>query len=173
MQPFGHNKHWAEKWGGGCACPFLCGGTGPHLTQCGLGRGLPPYKWYLDPSSCLATKDMGRKLRGGSALIFWGGGAGSPSSTMWPGQRPTFVSSAILIHPAVWPQPTWAKNWGAVPPFGEGGVGSPSNTMWPGPRATCVPSFILIRPTVWPQYANVTDRQVRQKDRQTDNGLIA
>jgi len=27
---------------------------GPHLTQCGLGQGLPPYKWHLNPSNCLA-----------------------------------------------------------------------------------------------------------------------
>jgi len=27
-----------------------------------------------------------------------------PSSTVWPGPRPTFVPSAILINPAVWPQ---------------------------------------------------------------------
>jgi len=42
----------------------------------------------------------------------WGeGGAGSPSSTMWPGPRPTSVPRAILIRPAVWPQQTWAENW--------------------------------------------------------------
>jgi len=29
---------------------------------------------------------------------------GSPSSTMWTEPRPTSMSSAILIHPAVWPQ---------------------------------------------------------------------
>jgi len=27
---------------------------GPHLTQCGLGRGLPHIKWHLDPSDRLA-----------------------------------------------------------------------------------------------------------------------
>ena len=31
---------------------------------------------------------------------------GSPSNTMLPGPRPTSVPSAILIHPAVWPQYT-------------------------------------------------------------------
>jgi len=25
------------------AVPFWEGGTGPHLTQCGVSRGLPPY----------------------------------------------------------------------------------------------------------------------------------
>jgi len=29
---------------------------------------------------------------------------GSPSNTMWPGPRPTFLPSGIFIHPTVWPQ---------------------------------------------------------------------
>jgi len=40
--------------------------------------------------------------------------------------------------------------------------------MWPGLSPTSIPSGILIHPTVWPQYTNVTDRQDRQTDRQTD-----
>ena len=28
----------------GVLCPFSWGQLGPHLTQCGLGRGLPPYQ---------------------------------------------------------------------------------------------------------------------------------
>ena len=35
----------------GCAS-FLGGELGPHLTQCGLGRGLPPYQvasWSIQP----------------------------------------------------------------------------------------------------------------------------
>jgi len=31
------------------------GDLGPHLTQCGRGRGLPPAKFHLDPSNRLAT----------------------------------------------------------------------------------------------------------------------
>ena len=52
-------------------------------------------------------------------------------------------TSGILIHPAVavWPQQTWAKNWGLCPLFGE----------WEGPRPTSKPSGILIHPDVWPQ----------------------
>ena len=42
-------------------------------------------------------------------------------------------------------------------------AGSPSNTMWPGLRPSTMPSCILIYSTVWPQYANVTDRQIRQR----------
>ena len=36
----GHKRHGPKI--GGCA-PFL-GELGPYLTQCGLGRGLPPYQ---------------------------------------------------------------------------------------------------------------------------------
>jgi len=59
----------------------------------------------------LATIDVGRKLVA-VPLFFGGGGDGSPSNTMWPGLRPTFLPSDILIHPAVWPQQTWAEKWG-------------------------------------------------------------
>ena len=85
-------------------------------------------KWHLDPSSRLATTDIGRKL----GAVPLRGGAGSPSNTMSPGWRSTCLPSGILIHPAVWPQQTWAENWGCCAPFG--GAWSPSNTMWPGPR---------------------------------------
>ena len=68
---------------------------------------------------------------------------------MWPGPRSTTVPGGILIHPAIWPQQTLAKNWdGAVPLWGGG---SPSNTMWPRQRPTSIPSDILIHPAVWPQ----------------------
>jgi len=49
-RPFGHNRQ-AEKWGGaavgGAGSPL-----GHHLTQCGLGRGLPLYQvasWSIQP----------------------------------------------------------------------------------------------------------------------------
>jgi len=35
---------------------------------------------------------------------FVGGGAGSPSNTMWLGPRSTCMKSFILIHQAVWSQ---------------------------------------------------------------------
>jgi len=43
----------------------------------------------------------------------------SPSNTKSPVMRPTFTPSGILIHPAVWPQRTWARKLGAVPLLGE------------------------------------------------------
>ena len=38
---------------------------------------------------------------------------------MSPRPRPTSVPSSILIHSVVWPQRTWAKNWGCCAPLGE------------------------------------------------------
>jgi len=91
---------------------------------------------------------MGQKW--GLCPFLRGGDAGSLSNTMWPGPRPTFVPSGILIHPVVWPQQTWADNWGGgCAPWG--GDGSASNTVLPGPSTTFVPSGILIHPDVWPQ----------------------
>jgi len=39
-----------------------------HLTQCGLGRHVPPTKWHLDPSSRLTTIGMGQKV---GAAVPW------------------------------------------------------------------------------------------------------
>jgi len=151
-RPFGYNRHGPKI--GSCA-PFG-GEAGFHVTQCGLGRGLPSYqvapdpssrfvthtdgpkfnglcplggkavarveayhrtKWHLDPSIRLATTNIGQKwglcplFRKGESLSpspkrgyspKRGRGTGSPSSTMWPGQRPTSIPSGILIHPTVW-----------------------------------------------------------------------
>jgi len=39
IQSFGHNRHGPRIRG---LCPFFLGGElGPHLAQCGVGRGLP------------------------------------------------------------------------------------------------------------------------------------
>jgi len=66
---------WAANWRG----PVPICGVGPHLTQYGLGRGLPLYrtKWHIGPSSRLAypssrlaTIDMGRKS--GTVPFLWG-----------------------------------------------------------------------------------------------------
>ena len=47
-----HNGR-VPKWGGELLCLFWgVGELGPHLTQCGLGRGLPPYQvahWSNQP----------------------------------------------------------------------------------------------------------------------------
>jgi len=43
---------------------------------------------------------------GGWCAPFYGGGAGFPTNTVWPGLRPTFKASFILICATVWPQYT-------------------------------------------------------------------
>jgi len=76
------------------------------------------------------------------------GGPGSPSNTKSPRLRPTPIPSSILVHPAVWPQRTWAENRGLCP-FRGRAAGSPSNTMSLEPRRTSIPSGILIHAAVW------------------------
>jgi len=107
IEPFGHNIHGPKI--GWWLSPFLYRELGPHLTQTRLGRGLPHTKRHLSPSNRLATMDMGRKL---GLCPFSGGGAGSPTNTMSPSLILTSVPSGILMHPAIWPQLTWAENWG-------------------------------------------------------------
>jgi len=42
------------------------------------------------------------------------GRARSSCNITRPGPRPTFIPSGILIHPAVWPQQTWAEIGGGL-----------------------------------------------------------
>jgi len=63
-----------------------------YLHACPLGY-LNKYSAVDEMGDRLVTIDMARKL--GAVPLF--GGAGSPSNTMWPGPRPTFVPSDILI----------------------------------------------------------------------------
>jgi len=71
-----------RKFGGSSAPPpFGEGERGPHATD----------------------TDIGKKL---GAVPLWGGGAGFPSNTMWPGPGPTCKPSFILIRPTVWLQCT-------------------------------------------------------------------
>jgi len=47
-RPFGHNRHEPKNWG----TATLWGGLGPHPTQCGRDRGLPPcqvWSWSIQP----------------------------------------------------------------------------------------------------------------------------
>jgi len=45
---------------------------------------------------------MGQKSGGCAPL----GGAGSPFNTTWPGPKPTYMPSFVLIRPTIWPQYT-------------------------------------------------------------------
>ena len=93
--------------------PLLGWQAGPHLSQCGLGPGLYLCsKWHLDSSSRLAT--MGRQVGAAVPLFRRGSWVPYPTNTMSPIWAEAYVPSVILIHPAVWPQQTWAENRGAV-----------------------------------------------------------
>jgi len=148
----------------GSCSPSGEGELGPHLSQCCLGRDLSPCQVASSSIQPSGHNRHGPKIGGGSTP-FLARGARSPSNRMSFGMRPTFLSSGSLIHPPIWPQQIWAKNWGLCPLLGEG-VGPHLTQCAHGRGYTCMPSFILIHPTVWPQYTNVTDR-TGQTDRQT------
>jgi len=105
---------WTGKWGWGLS---LLGELSPRLTQCRWSEANFSTKWHLDPSSHLATTDMGRKLGGCAPL----GELGPYLTQCRPG--PTCLPSGILIHPAVWPQQSRAENWGAMNLWGGRGLG--------------------------------------------------
>jgi len=93
---------------GGCSAP-LGGGPGSPSNTMSLGpRPTSLYQVVPDPSSLLATTDMGRKVEPSTVegcCAPGRGGTGFQPKTMWPGPRPTSVTiSDILTHPTVWPQ---------------------------------------------------------------------
>jgi len=142
----------------GAAVP-LSRELGLRLVQCSLSRGLLPYQAVSSSIQPFGHNKHGSKIWGLRPSVREGG-AGSPSNTKSPGPRPSSIPSDILIHAAIWPQ-QMSRKLGAVPLWG-GRAGSPSNTTWPRSRPTCILSFILIRLAT-----------VHERNRQTDNGLIA
>ena len=96
-------------------------------------------KYQLDPSTRLATVNVGRKF-GGSAP-FWGRERGPhlTQSRMGRGLPPYQVGS-LSMQP--FRRNRYRPKIGELRPFGGAGAGSPSNTMRPGPRPTGTPSFI-------------------------------
>jgi len=88
----------------GAGALFSWGELDPHLTQCGLGRGLHFESIGILIRRAVWPQQTGRTV--GAAVPFLGRGAGFQSNTMSPGPRPTFLPSGILIHPTVWPQYT-------------------------------------------------------------------
>jgi len=87
-----HNRHGPET--GGCA--LFRGTAGSPSNNVAWAEAFLHTKWHLDPSSHLATTDMGRKLGGGEL--------GPHLTQCGRGPRPTCMPSFILIHPTVWPQ---------------------------------------------------------------------
>ena len=89
----------AENWGGAS----FREAAGPHLTQRRWAEAYLRTKCHRDPFNRLATIDMAENW-GLRCLFGLGGWCWVPIYTKSPGLRPTFMPSAILIHPAVWPQ---------------------------------------------------------------------
>jgi len=110
-----------RKEGGGFYAPFAVGEMGPRLTQCGLGQDLLPYQVTSTSIQPFGQNRHGPKIGRGNGPFFWG----SPSNTKSPGPRSTSIPSGILVHPAVWPQRTWAENW-RLCPFSGGGLSAVS-----------------------------------------------
>jgi len=86
------------------------------MSSCNLLHAIRKVNKCTDIGNRMATIDIGQIVR---VLCPFLGGAGFPSNTMWPGPRR--ISSGSLIHPAVWPQQTWAefRKLVAVPLWGE------------------------------------------------------
>jgi len=82
----------ASNFGTKIAINWLC--VDDSDKAIGYEGGLSGCRQNADIADTLHLRDV----------AFLGRGAGSPSSIMWPGPRPTSMPSAILIHPAVWPQ---------------------------------------------------------------------
>ena len=69
-----------------------------------LGLGRLPTKWHFDPSSRLATTDMGRKLGWGLLCPFLGVDGCPSNNVAWAEAH--LRIKRILMYPAVavWPQ---------------------------------------------------------------------
>jgi len=147
--PLNHNRHDPKKWGGGAVPVSVCEEAGPHLTQCGLDRGLPPYQVASSSTQPFGHNRHEPKSRGAAVPLSSGVGSWVP---IW--------------HNVAWAKAYLRTKWhldpssrlatrgmglklGAVPLF-WGSAGSTSK-MSPVPRPTSIPNDILIHQAVWQQ----------------------
>jgi len=79
IQPFSHNRH--GLFGRGAGSPSNTKSPGPAYLH-------TKWQWHLNPSSRLATTDMGRKLEGAVPCVPFGGGAGSFVRSFFSGRSP-------------------------------------------------------------------------------------
>jgi len=115
----------------------------------------------------LGTVDMCRK--DGLLCHFRGRGAGSPSNTVWDGPRSTSVPSGTLIHPAIWPQQIWPKNWG----FASLGRRGLSLHLTHCVQGRGLPACQVSSGSIQPFGHNTPTLQTDRQTGRTDNGLIA
>jgi len=92
-----------KNWGG--SAPLEEGELCPHLTQCSLGWGRPPYQvvsWYIQP---FGHNRHGPKIQGGVWAVPLVGWTWVPiwHNVAWA-KVYLCTTSGNLIHPAVWPQ---------------------------------------------------------------------
>ena len=123
----GHNSHGPKR--GELLCCFR-GELELRLIQCGLGRVLLPYQVASSSIETFGHNRHGTKYRVEVGVPSILGVAESPSNTKSPGPRPTSIQSAILVHRAIWPQRTLAKN--GLCPFRGGELGPHVTQCWFG-----------------------------------------
>ena len=93
----------------GALPPILGRGAGSPSKTISLGpRPTSLLSSILIYATIWPQQIWGENCGGGAMRLchFGGGGAGSPSNTVWPGPRPTCTPSFILIHQTVWSQYT-------------------------------------------------------------------
>ena len=141
---------------GGCA-PFG-GELRPHLTQRRLGRGLSPYQVALDPSSRLATIDMGQKLGGVLCHFLWGSWIPIEHKVVWA-EAYLHTKWHLSHNPSIRLATTdIGRKLGGCAPLGDGKLG-PHLTMLPRLTPTSIRSGILIHTAIWPQQTWVEKHQ--------------
>jgi len=82
---------------------------GPRPTSVPNGSLVHPAVWQQSTWAAYytdAAKPMPINIKSGADVPLSVGAPGSPFNTMWPGPRPTYMPSFILMHPTVWPQYT-------------------------------------------------------------------
>jgi len=113
---------------GGLLCPFR-GQLGSHLTQCGLGRGLPHTNWHLDPFSRLTTTDMDRKVGGVFYAVPFIGEL-DPHLTQCRLDRGLYLRTKWHLHPSSRLATTdMGQKLGGLCPFWGEAAGFPSKTI--------------------------------------------
>ena len=97
----------AGKWG--LMCPLQWRGKGPHLTQCGIGRGLQ--SGILIHSAVWPQETLAEKW-GATVPLWWK--LGRHHNRMWHGLGPSSAPIGILIHKAVVPKRHASKSGGLM-----------------------------------------------------------
>jgi len=90
-----------QKLGG---CTLLVGELGPHVTQCGLGKGLPSYQ-----AASLSIQPFGHNRhrhgpKNWGAVPRLGRGSWVPIYHNVAWAEAYLHTNGILIHAAVWPE---------------------------------------------------------------------